>query len=727
MAAGGADWKTTRTGKDGLFLLGGLAEGVEYTVAVDPPEGATWEGTAKPGDRLEVRLAVPGEISGRGVVGGEEGGPATPLVVRYRRLGREEERLPPGFPAVATSRWLDERRTFREEDGSFRLEDLAPGTYRLVLEHPRALPRTLEKVEVAPGEAVDLGTVTLDPGIKLSGTVVDAATGEPVAGAVVEPAASDPFAAMAKRMDAADGEPGTGARTDAKGRFTLGGLRPGRVVLEVRAEGYATARAETVLEEDAAPEPLRVELSGGGVVEGVVRRKDGTPAAGVKVMVMRGMMPDLDHSTETDAAGRYRLEHLAPGPTTIMAMLVEPGAEGFDPSGLQVRAVTVEAGKTIRVDFPEGAGGIALSGRVLEEGRPVPAQLTFVQESGGLVSAKSDEEGRYRVELPAAGTWSVAVMRLAGRSEREAGETRVLVARTTTRIEVPENVPALARDIHLPAATVLGAAHDPEGNPVAGATVVLRPADEDETASAPVARTGRDGTFRLRWVPEGTWTLVAMAPRHAWQETGPIDVGEKGEVEVDVTLPPVEPVPVRVADPSGNPVPGARVLVLDAPVPDLGPLVGAGTDENGLLQLDTLPEGSWQVAAVSPRFGIAVGEVIAPAPGTEVQAISFEETAPVTLLVRDEGGKPVRGARLGSLRPANGPEALPAVALAGFLLGRQQGPVSDGDGRLSLPPLPPGKWTGNVRCPGVEEPVSVRFRVAGTDEIEVETTCPGGA
>ncbi len=726
-APGRAGWKTTRTGEDGRFLLGGLAEGASYTVSVEPDEGAPWEGTAKPGDRLEVRLSVPGEIAGRAILGGERGGPATPLVVRYRRLDRGDA-APPGLPAAASSRWLDERRTFREADGSFRLRDLSPGTYRLVLEHPGALPRTLGKVEVGPGESVDLGTVTLDPGIELSGTVVDAATGEPVAGATVERAETDPFLAMQRRMDAADGEPGRGSRTDAKGRFTLGGLEPGRVVLEVRADGYATTRVETMLEEGTAPDPLRVELAGGGVVEGTVRRGDGSPAAGVKVMVMRGMTPDLDHSAETDAAGHYRLEHLAPGPTTIVAMLSEPGEDGFDLSGLKVRTVTVEAGKKLRVDFPEQGGGIVLSGRVLEGGRPVPAQLTFLREDGRLVSARADGEGRYRVELPAPGTWSVAVMRLAGKSAGNGTNATVLVASTTTRVEVPANVPAVTRDIHLPAATVQGTVRDPGGEPIAGATVVLRREDDDRPGdTTPVATSGRDGSFRLRWVPEGTWTLVGSARGHAFVRSEPFEVGEDGEVEVDLVLPPAEAVPVRVLAPSGEPLAGARVLVLDSPAPNLGPVAGRDTDDDGLVQLDTLPGGSWQVAAVSPRFGLALGQVLAPAPEGDLQEIDFEDTLPVTLVARDENGAPVRGVRLVSLRPANGPEALPAVSLATLLLGGQGGLVSGAGGRLSLPPLPPGKWTAEVRCPGDDEPVTVRFRVAGSDPVTAKVTCPAGS
>ncbi len=729
--AGGAasPRKTTRTGRDGRFLLGGLAEDTTYTVSVAPGKGPSWEGTARPGDRLEIRLPEPGAVSGRAVLGGS-GKPATPVVVRYHRLDGEENT--PSLPGFATSRWLDERQTFRESDGSFHLENLAPGTYRLAIEHPGALPYTLDRVEVPEGGKVDLGTVTLDPGVELSGTVVDAVTGEPVPGAVVEQAAEDPFLAIRRRMDALSGEPEEGIRTDGKGRFTLGGLRPGRVALEVRADGYSSARVETTIEEGRTPDPLRVELSAGGAVEGTVRRPDGTPATGVQVMVMRGMAPDLDHSAETDAAGHYRIEHLPPGPVSLVAMLADPAAKGgFDPSGLQVRTVTVEAGKTLRVDFPEGSGGIVLSGRVLAGGEPVAARLTFVQEGGRIVAAKSDEEGRYRVVLPAPGTWSVAILRLAGGSREGDGGTTVLVATATARLEVPPGVPALSRDIPLPVASVRGTVRDPDGNPLAGAQVLLRRSGDGEAdgeQGSPAGTTARDGTFHLDWVPAGTWTLVGLARGHAWQETDPFEVGEKGEVEVDLVLPSAEPVAARVLDPAGRPLDGARVVVLDAPVslPGLGEPAATGGD--GTVRLDGLPEGAWQVAAVSPRFGLALAEIQAPAPGGEIQEIPSEETVPVPLVVRDgDGGSPVPGARLVSARPRGGPETRPALVLAALLHGRSGGLGSDSGGEIPLPPLPPGRWEGSVRCPGDDgDPVPVRFRVAGSEPLTVEVTCPAG-
>src|SRR5688572_23922217 len=114
---------------------------------------------------------------------------------------------------------------------------------------------------------------------------------------------------------------------------------------------------------------LQAGAQGVGVVTGVVRGANGMPAAGVRVYAI-GVRDDADVSTaplegqtQTDAAGRYRLE-VPPGryyigSGSVSAPTFYPGARGL----ADARVVTVAAGGLVQaIDFssfvPPPASGI---------------------------------------------------------------------------------------------------------------------------------------------------------------------------------------------------------------------------------------------------------------------------------------------------------------------------------------------------------------------------------
>jgi hypothetical protein len=135
-----------------------------------------------------------------------------------------------------------------------------------------------------------------------------------------------------------------------------------------------------------------------GILTGVLRNASGLPAAGIRVSIMpvaEGIIivPETDtlsNLTQTDSAGRYRLENVVPGRYLIVA-----GALNFPtfyPAGTessQARAVEVSAGKTLdNLDFvinprsalvTAAAGGgsgptTPIMGKVrMDNGGPMPA------------------------------------------------------------------------------------------------------------------------------------------------------------------------------------------------------------------------------------------------------------------------------------------------------------------------------------------------------------------
>jgi len=67
-----------------------------------------------------------------------------------------------------------------DEEGFFEIKDAPPGTYTLQIKAKGARPLSLKEIEILPGEVTDVGSHQLEPGIELTGTVLDKRDGRPV-------------------------------------------------------------------------------------------------------------------------------------------------------------------------------------------------------------------------------------------------------------------------------------------------------------------------------------------------------------------------------------------------------------------------------------------------------------------------------------------------------------------------------------------------------------------
>lgn len=190
------------------------------------------------------------------------------------------------------------------------------------------------------GTPKDVVTVRLRHAAGVEGHVVDAATGAPVAGARVT---------ARKICDMYDGirrmECGT-ATTDRDGSFRLTTLVPdGHVWLQVAADGMGTGIADirTGPAKQIAP-GVDVRVAAAADLVGIVRGRDGRPAADAKVVVTAGtveyvewfarLLPfpfrwTIDELAETKTAvdGSFRVAGLAAGARfTVYAIAEEPAS-----------------------------------------------------------------------------------------------------------------------------------------------------------------------------------------------------------------------------------------------------------------------------------------------------------------------------------------------------------------------------------------------------------------
>lgn len=152
-----------------------------------------------------------------------------------------------------------------DANGAFVLAPVSTGTLEVVIAAPGFAPSEPRVVSLAPGETRSL-EFTLGRGVQVQGSVLSRSTRAPLRGARVslERSADDTALPL--------------ARTDENGRFSLGGLTPGRRSLLAEAEGHdsrllsleVSASGATGLVIDLAPVPdggtPELELVGIGAV-----------------------------------------------------------------------------------------------------------------------------------------------------------------------------------------------------------------------------------------------------------------------------------------------------------------------------------------------------------------------------------------------------------------------------------------------------------------------------
>jgi protocatechuate 3,4-dioxygenase beta subunit len=227
--------------------------------------------------------------------------PAAPLQITLRRNGRVSLRLrtPEGGPRQGKCDFSWHRVGDAYRVGASQVDwagdgstvAVPPGKWDVVVElyDYVTVRRT---VEIAPGETTAFGEIALDPGVTLTGRVVDA-KGRGIPEARVE---------CCLRYEG----------TDETGAFKIGHVVAGPQSVKVESDDFLPSTVAHTVAADATP--FVVTLTRGGRLRGVVHDVGAKPVDDVDVIVSRDgatvASPDLDKRGEFDArlaAGRYRV------------------------------------------------------------------------------------------------------------------------------------------------------------------------------------------------------------------------------------------------------------------------------------------------------------------------------------------------------------------------------------------------------------------------------------
>jgi protocatechuate 3,4-dioxygenase beta subunit len=272
---------------------------------------------------------------------------------------------------------------------------------------------------------------------------------------------------------------------------------------------------------------------------------------------------------------------------------------------------------------------------------------------------------------------------------------------------------------------IVGRITDAQRQPVAGATVAVRPHADGGPTTPPAAsgETDADGNFALERLGEAGYLLVVSAP-------GRIPVSRRvsgGAEPLELTLEVEQTLAGRVvAGDAEEPVVGIMVFARPFDSPQAGAPHMAATDEEGRFRI----------------IGVAPGEyLLTYGPGGTANGIDLVtgRHGPVAsgaedILVRAERGRPIRG----TVRDRDGlalPGGFAVFALregtpVGTNPAAQRHVVVAADGTFHIPGLPPGRYTLSFGPGFSPQPLApdaeaapavtvVRGIWAGTEDLEV--------
>ncbi len=280
-----------------------------------------------------------------------------------------------------------------------------------------------------------------------------------------------------------------------------------------------------------------------------------------------------------------------------------------------------------------------VSGKVTIKGKPAPGivvgmRMTRPDELSTTYKAKTDQEGVYRINRVASGSYLVAPVApafvMAGSANYPQGQSVI--------INESENVDGINFDL-VPGGVITGKVLDSEGHPLIEERVTLMPADERDQFR-PIFSNGMTtddrGVYRMFGVPAGRYKVSVGDPRFRGPRrqvaaqtfypdvtdaatAGIVNIEEGSEAnKIDITVgeaPQGYSVAGRVVDgDSGTPVASAFIQLTriesmeGGGIRSFGESTGARSDAQGQFRLPNIRPGKYDLSVNAPEDSDVVAE-----------------------------------------------------------------------------------------------------------------------
>lgn len=532
--------------------------------------------------RTELRVTASGYV--RATLGGltvEEGKPLSGVEVRMDRgarvIGRVTSQGDP-VAGVYLTAFADRMANSgsgatTDYNGDYTLDGVDPGDLTLQARKQGWLQKE-KGITAKAGEDVHVD-LELDHGRELTGRVVDR-SGHPVESARI-----------LVRGVGGDRSVRANATSDPDGTFKLSGLAEGHLTLVTEHQGYVTATTDDV---DPA-QNVTVTLDRGGAVTGRVAGLSQAEIGNVVVMASYG---SGSGQANVDSEGSFTVRGIPDGTVSVSAMRTGPQMRRSAP-----KSVTVTNGSAppVEIDFAEG---IAVSGRVTREGKPVTG--------GGSISF-SGTKGEPGGGTPLApdGTYQINGL--------QAGDYRVFVSlygnSGTSTLPNVTVAGSMTQDFDLTGRMLRGRVVDAStSTPLSDVMVQLRPLSPGIGITRQ-AGTDSDGRFSMDLLDDGQYHLITQRSQYAALQQNVNIPSQDLELRLDGTTPTT----VHVIDATTGQSMTAEVTVTDPSAKTPVAFTRATADVDAKL---FLAEGHYTMTVGAAGYVNSSVDLVVPSPIVQV-------------------------------------------------------------------------------------------------------------
>lgn len=458
------------------------------------------------------------------------------------------------------------------------------------------------------------------------------------------------------------------------GEFEISLRQAGLVTVVARAKGFVPGVLPyvTLARSREEAEPLEIMLIPGGGIHGSVLNEAGQPVPealvefGQYAYSVSVSMPDGEVETPetraaieqdiresnpnpwqlTDPQGHFELTDLPQGTYSLNA-----SHEGYFPVTREVKIHPGETLNDIQVVLSNRGGAITV--QVMDAaGSPMAGQKVGIDGGGRQVEGLTDDQGRWRVEQLAPGTYRTLMLtKSSGQTEASSG-----TAWRRSTVELKAGSEANVTFQVISGATVSGEV-DRAGQPVPGLEVTA-----SETNSAPgtahdtaaiyttaTASTDSAGHFELRDLLPGQYALsVVHGEERATVSLTLMPSDQRRTLQIHLGMGRLEGTVKDGA--TGLPIAAASVrLTLTNAMEDQPNDVfhiimkgEAATDANGMFQIDELPLGTYLLDVAANGYG-RVSQQLEVAGATVRQSVSLLTGGVLVVTVTNPNQLPLAG------------------------------------------------------------------------------------
>lgn len=403
---GDVRWLETKSDDEGAFTIPGVPAGEGYEITATGDAFAVSHATdvtivVGQDTHVVVQTRAGGTITGRVLAERVDGDPVPLPEAHLGAVPRGLRNLRCAEEVLAATHCVT------SADGTYVMRNVPPGDVDVVAIERTHLPAIGARATLADGVAIQVADILLRPGAMIAGRVVDV-RGSAVAGATLKFDLVDwknfQFDFSLAPMMAAAVKGFDLPKTDADGKFLAGPIA-GEAPYEVTFS--KTGFVDAVLKHDPklSSDEVVVVMHAGGAVEGVVMDEArGEPVTaytvgGGDLVAVEADAPGAGNpfaggTTVEDAGGRFRVESVRPGLSTLVFR-----APGYLPTNVDVEVVEGETKKGVIVQLTPGG---VVRGVVLDaEGQPVAGAQVVAQASNSGDRAR--ERRRERMQRSGAG------------------------------------------------------------------------------------------------------------------------------------------------------------------------------------------------------------------------------------------------------------------------------------------------------------------------------------